>query len=1223
VLGLALASLPAIPNGPIATGVTQSSPNFVVVVTDDQRWDTIGRCLNGFDGADLAAGANACMPALQQRLVANGTTFLGGYVPTSLCCPSRASILSGQFARHTGVLNNSGPTSIPAFRDASTLATWLDADGYRTGLFGKYMNGYGEPGPIPPNYVPPGWDAWYGVSRDASRYTNYSLVQKDPGGTPTTVSYLGGNTAPTPCASGVVYMTDHLCRRALDFLAADATSPFFLYFSPLSPHEPYTAPSRYTGIYAGVTPPTYPNFNAAPSPNPPRWMRTTPYPPATVDQLRTDFRNMLAANRAVDDAIEQLWTRLANDGRLDETVWIFLSDNGVAQGEHRYTGKPCEYEECHRVPFVVACPPDICEGAVGGQVDAQHLALNIDIAPTIAELAGVAPQHRLDGASLVPFLSGETPPWRTAVPLEDHGTGTIVQAPLGVVSREADGHVYKLVSFQTKPGFELFDLTADPWELSNLYANPAYASVRASLTARMNDIQTPPTMTLNGPSGNVAASDVTYTWTASQTAQVECRLDGGAFAACGSGLSGTVNLVDLSLASHTFELRGFDVDNNPSTTLTRTFTVTADTTPPPPPTIDARPPDPSGPDVQFAFSGAAGVTFACALDGGPSTACTSPWSLAALAPGVHTFAVRAADAAGNLSTPATYSWTVLDLAPEPPAITLAPPDPGAPDAAFAFVHPEPGVTFECSLDDAPPQACTSPIGYADLAEGPHDFDVWAIDTGGNRSDVASVAWTVDDHPTAPTIDAAPPPVSGPDVSFAFSSDAPAATFECSLDGSGFAPCSSPSSFEDLGDGPHRFLVRSVDGADASGSAAGDWVVDSIAPGTPLLLQTPSDPTNDPNATFVFTGDGDTAGFECSLDGSAFQACASPAGYPSLADGPHGFEVRAVDGAGNPSAPASFSWTVDTMAPPPPVFTEVPPDPGGATATFAFEDGEPGAALACSLDGAVPSPCSTPQTYVGLGSGPHTFSVVARDAAGNDSPPATYAWTVSTPVLAVSTAGDGTGTVTSSPAGIACPGDCSEAFAYGTVVTLTAVPTGSSTFSGWSGDCAGTGACQLTMNLAHAATATFATPPVTQVSPSSTTLVQGAVQSGTAASLTADDDAYFVVGSTTKGTRTAGWYGTFTGISNGATSLAATYKGKSSATCTQAIAMWRWTDSTWVQLDSRSVGTTEIQVSNLTPPGTLADFVSGTTGDGEVRVRISCSTGTATFSLSGDLLRLTV
>jgi hypothetical protein len=229
----------------------------------------------------------------------------------------------------------------------------------------------------------------------------------------------------------------------------------------------------------------------------------------------------------------------------------------------------------------------------------------------------------------------------------------------------------------------------------------------------------------------------------------------------------------------------------------------------------------------------------------------------------------------------------------------------------------------------------------------------------------------------------------------------------------------------------------------------------------------------------------------------------------------------------------------------------------------------------------------------------------------------------THTLSVATAGTGTGIVSSSPAGIACPGDCSESYTQGTLVTLTATPTGGSTFAGWSGDCAGTGTCQVTMSAARSVTATFTGGGGGEVFPTSFTVLVGTAQGGTAASLAADDDNYLVVGSTTKATRTATWYGAFTGVSNATTTLAASYTGKSSLTCTQTIAMWRWTDSTWVQLDSRSIGTAEVQVSNLTPPGTLADFVSGTTGAGEVRVRISCSTGTAAFSLSGDLMKLAV
>jgi hypothetical protein len=123
-------------------------------------------------------------------------------------------------------------------------------------------------------------------------------------------------------------------------------------------------------------------------------------------------------------------------------------------------------------------------------------------------------------------------------------------------------------------------------------------------------------------------------------------------------------------------------------------------------------------------------------------------------------------------------------------------------------------------------------------------------------------------------------------------------------------------------------------------------------------------------------------------------------------------------------------------------------------------------------------------------------------------------------------------------------------------------------------------------------------------------------------LNADDDNFLIV-RTPKSGSTATWYGTFAGVSNGVSSLAAAYQGKSSVACTQMISIFRWTDATWVQLDSRSIGTTEVLISGLSPSGTLADFVSNASGTGDVRIRVSCTAGSGSFNLSGDLMKLTV
>jgi hypothetical protein len=132
---------------------------------------------------------------------------------------------------------------------------------------------------------------------------------------------------------------------------------------------------------------------------------------------------------------------------------------------------------------------------------------------------------------------------------------------------------------------------------------------------------------------------------------------------------------------------------------------------------------------------------------------------------------------------------------------------------------------------------------------------------------------------------------------------------------------------------------------------------------------------------------------------------------------------------------------------------------------------------------------------------------------------------------------------------------------------------------------------------------------------------GSLRGGTTSSLVADDDSYYAVDSTTSGTRTTSWYGSFTGVSNGLTSLKVSYKGKQSYTATQTIGIWRWTDSTWVTLDSRSVGASEVLIADLLPSGTLANFVSGSSGDGEVRVRVRSTRTTGSFTTRSDVLKI--
>ena len=278
------------------------SPNFVVVVTDDQRWDSIGRCVPVVDGFDFDAGSDACMPNLQDLLMDAGTTFLKGEVTQSLCCPSRASILTGQYSTTHGVTNLVGAD----LDDSSTIATWLDDVGYRTGLFGKYLNGYGT-GSLE-NYIPPGWDSFHsfhGAGGGKGVYDNYPWIHWDEGDpAPVITAYNDADSVSgESCAEGNFYSTDFMCRLALDFLTADAQTPFFLYVATAAPHTPRIAAARHVGVFSNLVPALYPDYDQIPSPNPPAYLPTTPLRSGHFGFITKQTKDAMESTLAVDDLI--------------------------------------------------------------------------------------------------------------------------------------------------------------------------------------------------------------------------------------------------------------------------------------------------------------------------------------------------------------------------------------------------------------------------------------------------------------------------------------------------------------------------------------------------------------------------------------------------------------------------------------------------------------------------------------------------------------------------------------------------------------------------------------------------------------------------------------------------------------------------------------------------------------------------------------------------------
>ena len=549
-------------------------PNFVVVVTDDQRWDTIGRCFPSVDGTDFNAGADSCMPELTENLIANGTTFLRGEVTQALCCPSRASILTGQYSRHTGVAINEGSL----FRDNSTLATWTDGAGYRTGLVGKYLNGYGLGAWV--NYIPPGWDefhSFHGHESTDNLYTNYPWIDWTEGDTAPAITRLNtvDSTSEAPCAAGNNYSTDRICWLGLEFLRADQTTPFLLYLAPVSPHSPTIPPSRYDNIYESLSLPIYPSHNVVPTPNTPAYLPTTPFSAGTLQRSVENIDTALEATRAVDDLVGVLYDELAIDGRLANTVWVFVSDNGFATLEHRLSSKQCPYMECHRVPYVVVCPPAVCASAGAGVRDASNYALNIDIAPTIADLAGISPTLRVDGRSLVPILQDPSAPWRTEWGLYENKYPLNRNALDGIVAKGSDGSWYKYIVIQGTGEVQLFNLDIDPWEITNLWNNGNYAVIQNEMATRLNDFVTNPTLTItSGPPSSTVETSATISYTSSEAVTFECGLDGAPVATCGAGTNGSVTYTNLALGTHTVTVQAVDAFNNVSAISTVTFTIT-------------------------------------------------------------------------------------------------------------------------------------------------------------------------------------------------------------------------------------------------------------------------------------------------------------------------------------------------------------------------------------------------------------------------------------------------------------------------------------------------------------------------------------------------------------------------------------------------------------------------------------------------------------------------
>lgn len=406
--------------------------NVIVFLTDDQRFDTL-----------------YAMPALAQELASRGVTFDRAYATTPHCCPSRVSILTGLYAHHHGVLRNRGGRGgWRAFNDSETLATWLQVGGVRTLLLGKYLNGYES------DRIPPGWDDWFAILDNGIKYRRYTVNRDGE------LNRYGSNNS--------AYSTTALTRNALRRLEEHRDRPFVMFLSYEAPHAPAEPDSEDRDAMRSVVFNLPDSFDEADVSDKPAWVQgLKPLGEHGKAEMVRLYQRHIATLWPVDRSISAIVGALRDDGRLDRTWLIFLSDNGFSFGEHRYgPHKSCGYEECVRVPMIIAPPPSL---GVPPRTDTR-LVLNIDLAPTIAEITGVRPSRPMDGQSLVSMITDAQAPWRESAGLElwADSNGTSFR---GLVTPE-----YKYLRYLNGEQ-ELYDLARDPHELTSVINDPSYSAI--------------------------------------------------------------------------------------------------------------------------------------------------------------------------------------------------------------------------------------------------------------------------------------------------------------------------------------------------------------------------------------------------------------------------------------------------------------------------------------------------------------------------------------------------------------------------------------------------------------------------------------------------------------------------------------------------------------------------------------------------------------------------
>jgi arylsulfatase A-like enzyme len=430
-------------------GAAQAAkPNIIVVLVDD-----------------MPAHMLWAMPHTQKKIGRAGVTFAHAFTEFSLCCPSRATFLTGRYAHNHHVESNGAPNGgFTKFRplQGDTIAVRLQAAGYRTAMVGKYLNGY--PPTSERTHVPPGWTTWVAIADRNIPFFD------------TTLNRNGVLVRP------IGYQTDVLAAEARAFIdqSVSAGEPFFLWLSFYAPHQPSTPAPRHEGLFIDAQAPRTPAFNERNVSDKPPFLQFPLLDAATIAQVDADYAQMLRCLQAVDEAVRAITGQLKQLGSLDNTYIIFWSDNGFHNGEHRLAGagfvgggKQLAYDVDLRIPILVRGP-----GVPKKRVDDEHMIVNVDLAPTIMKMAGLGASD-MDGRSFLPLLRKKPKrAWRHAFPLVKYPDPLEPQYP-GFVGVRTERYTWVEWDGGER---ELYDHARDPDELKNRASSAKFAEVRSTLS---------------------------------------------------------------------------------------------------------------------------------------------------------------------------------------------------------------------------------------------------------------------------------------------------------------------------------------------------------------------------------------------------------------------------------------------------------------------------------------------------------------------------------------------------------------------------------------------------------------------------------------------------------------------------------------------------------------------------------------------------------------------